>query len=145
MSPRLQNECPAVRKDQLLCEDLSEECVIYDGRQTKAHHFNSTLTWIWRRCDGNTSIESLASDFEQQFNVTNGLPVVLTGLQQLDARDLLQSPLDINEVMAAEATAVSRRSVVAGGSVLMPLVFSILAPTPAAAKSKEKDKDKGKK
>jgi hypothetical protein len=142
MSSQLQKEYPAVRKDQLICEDVSEECVIYDGRQTKAHHLNSTLTWIWRRCDGNTSIESLASAFEQQFNVTNGFPVVLTGLQQLDARDLLEKPLDINDVMAAEATAVSRRAVVAGGSVLMPLVFSILAPTPAAAKSKDTKKDK---
>jgi len=44
--------------------------------------------------------------------------------------------------LAVEQAAISRRAVVAGGSVLMPLVVSILAPTPAAAKSKEKDKKK---
>jgi hypothetical protein len=142
VSPRLQKYCPVVRKDQLICEDVSEECVIYDSRQKRAHHLNSTLTWIWRRCDGNTSIESLAADCERQFNITNGFHVVFTGLEQLDARYLLERPLDINDVMAAEATAVSRRAVVTGGSVLMPLVFSILAPTPAAAKSKDTKKDK---
>ena len=145
MSLRLQKQCPAVRKDQLMCEDVSEECVIYDSRQKRAHHLNSTLTWIWRRCDGKTSIESLAADCERQFNITNGLHVVLTGLEQLDARDLLENTIDINGVMAAGTTAVSRRAVVATGSVLMPLVVSILAPPPAAAKSKEKDKNKGKK
>jgi hypothetical protein len=145
VSPRSQKDCPVVRKDQLICEDVSEECVIYDSRQKRAHHLNSTLTWIWRRCDGNTSIDSLAADCERQFNITNGFHVVLTGLEQLDARDLLEHPIDITGVMAAETTAVSRRAVVATGSVLMPLVVSILAPTPAAAKSKDKDKEKDKK
>jgi hypothetical protein len=37
--------------------------------------------------------------------------------------------------MAAERTSVSRRAVVVGGSALMPLLVSILAPTAEAAKS----------
>lgn len=142
MSPHLQTHRPLVRTTQLVCEDVSEECVIYDAREKKAHHLNSTLTWIWRRCDGNTTIESLADSFEQEFDVTDGLPVLVTGLEQLEARDLLDNPVDFN-LLAAEQVAISRRAVVAGGSVLMPLVVSIIAPTPAAAKSKEKDKKKG--
>ena len=136
MSPQLQQHRPIVRTDQLVCEDVSEECVIYDAREKKAHHLNSTLTWIWRRCDGNTTIEALADSFAQEFNVTDGLPVLITGLEQLEARELLDNPVDLN-LLAAEQAAISRRAVVAGGSVLMPLVVSILAPTPAAAKSKE--------
>jgi hypothetical protein len=142
MSPQLQQHRPLVRTNQLVCEDVSEECVIYDAREKRAHHLNSTSTWIWRRCDGNTTIEALADSLAQEFNVTDGLPVLVTGLEQLETRELLDNPVDFN-LLAVEQAAISRRAVVAGGSVLMPLVVSILAPTPAAAKSKEKDKKKG--
>ena len=142
MSPNLQSHNPLVRADQLVCEDISGECVIYDGRQKKAHHLNSTVTWIWHRCDGNTSIEALAAEFEQQFEITNGLDVLMTGLEQLEARDLLEPSTEMSGFLADQRSTLSRRDVVVGGSFLMPLVVSILAPTPAAAKSKEKEKKK---
>ena len=88
------------RADQLVCEDISGECVIYDGRQKKAHHLNSTLTWIWHRCDGNTSIEALASDSSSSLNVTNGLDVLMTGLEQLEARDLLEPSTEMSGFLA---------------------------------------------
>jgi hypothetical protein len=142
VSPILQSQNPLVRADQLVCEDISGECVIYDGHQKKAHHLNSTVTWIWHRCDGNTSIEALAAEFEQQFEITNGLDVLMTGLEQLEARDLLEPSTEMSGFLADQRSTLSRRDVVVGGSFLMPLVVSILAPTPAAAKSKEKEKKK---
>jgi hypothetical protein len=54
---------PARRKDELISEELSGECVIYDQRRKKAHHLNSTLTWIWHRCDGNTRVKSSIERF----------------------------------------------------------------------------------
>jgi hypothetical protein len=134
-----------VRADQLVCEDISGECVIYNGRQKKAHHLNSTLTWIWHKCDGNTSIKALPAEFEQQFEITNGLDVLMTGLEQLEARDLLEPSAEMDGFLADQRSTLSRRDVVVGGSFLMPLVVSILAPTPAAAKSKEKEQKEKKK
>jgi hypothetical protein len=142
MSSNLQSQNPLVRADQLVCEDISGECVIYDGREKKAHHLNSTVTWIWHRCDGNASIKALAAEFEQQFQITNGLDVLMTGLEQLEARDLLEPSTEMSGFLADQRSTLSRRDVVVGGSFLMPLVVSILAPTPAAAKSKEKEKKK---
>jgi Coenzyme PQQ synthesis protein D (PqqD) len=135
---------PLVRTKQTICEEVSGELVVYDSLQKKAHHLNSTLTWIWHRCDGDTPMEALAAAFEQEFNVTNGIHVLSTGLEQLNANGLLENQIDIDEVMAAEKNAVSRRAVVVGGSVLMPLIVSILAPTPAAAQSPNPRGDKGK-
>jgi len=135
------NERPMVRRDQLLSEELSGECVVYDRRQNKAHHLNSTLTFIWSRCDGSTSIQAMTTEFERQFSVPNGLDVVLRGVHQLQTRDLLEAPLNLPEVSGTLNTAMSRRAVVVAGSLLMPAVTSILAPTPAAAKSAPKEKD----
>ena len=90
MSPQLQQHRPLVRTNQLVCEDVSEECVIYDAREKRAHHLNSTLTWIWRRCDGNTNIEALAASFARAFNIKDGLSILITGLEQLEARTIEQ-------------------------------------------------------
>jgi len=130
-------ERPIARTDQLVCEDVSGECVIYDASQKTAHHLNSTLTWIWHRCDGKNTLKTLGSDFDREFNVNDGFSIVLTGLGQLDERGLLENTIPINELIAAETSSISRRSMMMGGTVLMPLVVSILVPTSAAAKSKE--------
>ena len=66
-------ENPLSRKDQVIAEELSGEYVIYDSRQKKAHHLNPTLTWIWQRCDGNTSIDAMAAAFEKHFDTGNGI------------------------------------------------------------------------
>jgi hypothetical protein len=85
-------------------------------------------------------VRGLASSFAKEFTVTNGYHIILTGLQQLNANNLLEDQLELAEIAAAEKAGVSRRSVVVGGSVLMPLMVSMIAPTPAAAKSPGNDK-----
>ena len=135
---------PLVRPDHLISEEVSGEYVVYDSLHKKAHHLNSTLTWIWKRCDGSTSVEALAAQFEQQFNATNSLDIVLTGLAQLESRELLQAAINIPPAAIAQQNAVSRRAVVVGGSVLMPAIVSILAPTAQAAKSGKDNPGKGK-
>jgi hypothetical protein len=131
---------PLARTEDILSEEVSGECVLYDRRRKKAHNLNSTLTWIWQKCDGQSSIEEISAAFEQQFVVTNGLSTVLNGLKQLEACNLLESPIDVAE-FAPATVPLSRRSVVAAGSVLFPALVSVLAPTPAAAKSKPDDGD----
>ena len=137
------NQQPARRKDQLISEEVSGECVIYDQRKKKAHHLNSTLTWIWHRCDGNTRVKALSSAFEQEFDASNSLDILFTGLKQLQSRQLLETPVNLPEIATGGKSGISRRAMVAAGSALMPAIVSILAPTPAAASSdKEKDKIK---
>jgi hypothetical protein len=132
---------PARRRDQLISEEVSGECVIYDQRKKKAHHLNSTLTWIWHRCDGNTPVKALSSAFKQEFDASNSLDILFTGLKQLQSRQLLETPVNLPEI-ATSAKSISRRAMVAAGSALMPAIVSILAPTPAAASSDKEKEDK---
>lgn len=137
MSSLAHLQCPTVRTDQLTCEEIAEERVIYDGRNKKVHHLNTTLNWIWNKCDGNTSVKAMAAAFDQQFNTDQGTHIISTGLQQLQDRELLENSTALNEGMPMEAPIVSRRSAMIGGSVIMPVIVSMLAPTVAAAKSPE--------
>jgi hypothetical protein len=128
---------PLARRTDVISEDVSGDCIVYDTRLKKAHHLNSTLSWIWNSCDGQTSLETMTERFERQFGTNIGGELLVSGLQQLERCELLQEPVQLPAVMSQS---ISRRSVMAG-AVLMPAVVSIVAPTPAAAKSKpEKDK-----
>ena len=130
---------PLARQNQIIVEELVGECIVYDSNLKKAHNLNATLTWIWRHSDGSTSVEDMARDFEWEFGGSNSQDVILSGIQQLEANNLLM-PSTTGEVM------MSRRAVVAAGSALAPIIASVLVPTAASAKSvKDKDpKDKGK-
>jgi hypothetical protein len=136
---------PNPRKAGLLVEEIGAENVIYDVGRQQVHHLNPTLTWIWRKSDGDTDIEDIAAAFADHFQVDNenASELVISGLRQLSNSSLLETPIELPEgpprVMAAEA-GVSRRSVVAAGSLLVPTLLSMSAPTPAMAKSKDKVK-----
>jgi hypothetical protein len=134
-----------LEKKRVISEELAGECVLYDGVRKKAHSLNPTLTWIWRRCDGQASIEEMADAFEQQFHVENGLEVVLSGLRLMQSYDLLEDLEDMRNLLDANELGMNRRTVIAAGSALLPAMISVMAPTAAAAKSKpEKIKDKTK-
>jgi hypothetical protein len=125
---------PLARQTEVISEDLVGECVVYDKRTKKVHHLNSTLTWIWHNCDGNRSVAALASDLENQFKVADGMHFLVPGLEQLESCRLLEPSVDISRLTAGGSSSVTRRAVVAG-SILMPAVVSLVAPTPAAARS----------
>jgi hypothetical protein len=133
---------PLARKNQLIVEDLIGECIVYDRDHKKAHSLNSTLTWIWHHCDGSTNVEEMALQFEREFGCADSLDVVLSGIQQLEAANLLVLTPREDSLSISPGPVMSRRAVVAAGSALVPVIASILVPTAAAAKSKPDKPDK---
>jgi len=72
-------------RNNLIVEELAGECVVYDRDSKKAHSLNPTVTWIWRHCDGSTSVDDLALNFEREFGGSDSMDVILSGIQQLEA------------------------------------------------------------
>jgi hypothetical protein len=143
-------EVVKARTEELVHETIGTECIIYDIRSRKAHCLNDVLHWIWQQCDGQTTAEEITAEFGRRFDSTDAVTHVSAGLRQLAAANLLTG-----EIPPAILTApgMSRREMVGAASLAVPVLTSILAPTPAAAKSKEdgekdrgedKDKDKDK-
>jgi hypothetical protein len=73
--------------------------------------------------------------------------LIASGLKQLAAANLLEpGSVDLTTLENERSTVSRRAAVVAGISMAVPIMTSILAPTPAAAKSHpEKDGKKDKK
>ena len=134
---------PIARPDQFIIEEVGHDVIVYDRITKKAHGLNPSVAWIWRQCDGKTDIDQLSARFERQFNTTNGADFVLAGLEQLKTVGLLE--IEGDSLSSEIGSMISRRSALAAGSALFPLIATVLVPSAAAAKSGDKsgkrDKD----
>lgn len=136
-----------MRHNDLLSEQLEGQHVIYDAANQTVHGLNSTLSWVWSRCDGSRTVEDLIAAMQGETGLDDTRSLVTSGLKQLAEANLLEpESVDLN-ALRTESCVVSRRAAVAAGvSIAVPVMSSVLAPTPAAAKSAaEKPKDDKKK
>ena len=114
-------------------EEVGHDVIVYDRTTKKAHSLNPSIAWIWRQCDGKTDIDELPARFERHFNTTGGADFVLAGLEQLKTAGLLE--IEGESVSSEIGPMISRRSALAAGSTLFPLIATVLIPSAAAAKS----------
>lgn len=124
---------PLARKDGLIIRELPDEVLVYDLDRDKAHCLNQTAALVWEQCDGRTPVAEIARRLEKQLKAPVSKEMVWFALDQLGRDHLLE------ERIAAPAmfTGMSRRQMVRhlalGAVVAVPLVTSIIAPTPAQA------------
>lgn len=134
---------PLARQEQLVVQEVADETIIYDEQRDHVHRLNRTAALVWRYCDGRHTVAALAQAVARDLASAPGVSapvtedVVWLALDRLDKEKLLQGTLARPEGM----TQVSRRDVlrkaalIGGLSVLIPVVQSVVAPTPAMAMS----------
>lgn len=123
---------PRARHEDLLIEDILDEVLVYDLRSQQAHCLNPAAAAIWRACDGCRSIEMLAGAAGEALGAPCDDDVVRLALEQLRERNLLEAggplawrPLSRRELLGG----------VAVSAIVLPLITSLNAPTPAMAQS----------
>jgi hypothetical protein len=128
---------PRARRNDLFSERLAEEMVIYDKLNHKAHTLNQTVLAVWESADGSRSVDEIAGMLHRELGVPADHSTVHLALEQLEAAGLLEASAGVGS--AAERTSrreVARKLALAGVSAaLIPLVASVVAPTPAMAAS----------
>ena len=126
---------PRARQDELVVEELPDETLVYDLKRHKARCLNRTAALVWRHCDGQTSVADVAALLEEQLATPTDEAVVWMALDRLGRAHLLSEPV----TLPADRAQYSRREVlrtlrrVAGISLLLPVIESIVAPRAAAA------------
>jgi len=131
---------PLSHPHKFITEEVGHDVIVYDRTSKKAHSLNPSVAWIWRQCDGKTDIDQLSAGFERQFNTADGAGFVLAGLEQLKTAGLLE--IEGDSLSPEIGPMISRRSALAAGSGLFPLIATVLVPSAAAAKSGDKPKVK---
>lgn len=117
---------PLARKDDLVVEDVADEVLIYDQRSEKVHCLTREAAMVWRVCDGHTSPADLAR------SLSLSAEAVSAALDQLAAAELLDATPSVG-ITRREATI--RMAKAGGVAAAAPMIYSIVAPTPALAAS----------
>jgi hypothetical protein len=127
---------PQARQDQLLMREVGDELVVYDQERHRAHRLNRTAALVWRHCDGQTTVAELAELLHHEFNLPANEEVIWLALDRLEKAHLLQERLP----RSTKAAGVSRRQVMrrlgrTAAVALLPVVATLVAPTPAMAQT----------
>lgn len=129
---------PLARDTKLTVEHLSSETVIYDHRRHRVHCLNHAVAFVFEQCDGYTTIQEMAERLPDALNLPSDPDIVLVALRKLNRIHLLGgelSDLDSKELPSRRELVQRFAALGATATALLPVVTSIVAPTPAMAAS----------
>jgi len=126
---------PRARKAGLIVRELEDETLVYDVDTDEAHCLNQAAARIWKHCDGTSSVTQICEFLSQTMETTIDEKVVWYALEQFSKDGLLVER--IQPPPAFMIAGMSRRRMVRtlglAAMVAIPLVTSIVAPTPVQA------------
>ena len=130
MKQKVTDGAPRARTEGLIVQKLSDEVLVYDDDRNKAICLNSTAALVWKYCDGNTTVTSMAEQLGRDLKTEPvDEKVVWYALDQLAKDHLLVETVAPPALFAK----MSRRQMVhvlgVAAVVAVPLVTSIIAPT----------------
>lgn len=128
---------PGRRRSDLIVQRVSDETLVYDERTGRAHCLNRAAALVWEHTGELTTVEEIAAVLNRELGIAPDVDVVRLALRKLEKAGLLD-PVSEPE---PSARSVSRRELArrlglaAGMAIGLPLVSSIVAPTPLMAAS----------
>jgi hypothetical protein len=125
------NYYPKARREQLVVRELPDEVLIYDLVRDKAHCLNKSAAAIWLLCDGKTSPTQIAKKLEKQLG--NDVRVIWLALEELGHKHLLDEKVEWPSSLPPLGRREAMRRIGLGAAIAIPLVTSIISPTPAQA------------
>ena len=130
--PLEHRKLPVARDEGLLVEDVADETVIYDARTKEAHGLNPLATIVFRHCDGETTVGEAAALAAERLGKPVTPDEVMNAVAQLEDRELVDVPKPRGKGLSRRE--MMRKTAVAGAAAAsLPVITTILAPTPAAA------------
>ena len=120
------------RRSTTHVETLHGELCIYEWTTKTVHALNPAAARVWEMCDGVTTIEEMTAAVRRDLNAPGATAIVAHALTQFDRAGLLEPGTLIDVGRLVSRRALLRRI---GVAAAIPVVTSIVAPTPLAAQS----------
>jgi len=128
---------PRARREKLLVREMmaSGETVVYDLANDTAHCLNRSVALVFRHCDGSSSVAEIARSVTMELDEPFGEELVRLALDELGEASLLEewAGADLEAGVMSRRQALGRIGKGALIAALVPLITTIIAPTPAAA------------
>ena len=125
---------PQARKSGLIIQELDSEILIYDQDTNKAHCLNQTAAKVWKYCDGETTLADACDALSRDLETPVDEKLVWYAIDQFSTDNLLEKDVEPPAFIIA---GMNRRQMVRtlglAAIVAVPLVTSIVAPTPVQA------------
>lgn len=134
MKPDRNQSKPLARKDGLVIRECPDEVLVYDLDRDRAHCLNETAAFVWQRCDGRTTTREIARSLGETVNASVDENVVWFAIDQL-RRNHLMTKTPVPPQLAGMNRREMVRALGLAAIVAVPVVTSIVAPTPAQAAS----------
>src|ERR1700687_1560216 len=127
-------DIPRARREGLVIQELPDEVLVYDRERDKAHCLNQTAALVWGYCDGKTPVPMMARHLERDLN-TNKVDerIVWYALDQLSKDHLLEEGFVAPTLLGGMTRRQMVRAMGVAAVIAVPLVTSLVAPTPAQA------------
>jgi hypothetical protein len=133
MKEKESNSKPLARSEGLIIKELPDEVLVYDLDRDRAHCLNQTAAYVWQNCNGEKSALEIAGALGKKLDCRVDENVVWLALDQLGRKHLLE----VQPLPPVAMTGMNRRAMVRAlglaAVVGVPVVTSIVAPTPAQA------------
>jgi hypothetical protein len=128
---------PIARQKDIVSEEVAAETIVYDQASHRAHSLNQAVALVRASADGSRSVDEIAGILHRELGIPEDREVVLVALQELAEAGLLQEAEQVQSAtVLMTRRQVARRLAMAGASAAMvPLIATVLAPTPAMASS----------
>jgi hypothetical protein len=128
---------PLARKEDLEVQELTDEILVYDLKRHRAHGLNKVAAIVWRRCDGRTSLSTVAGILEEELHISADSELVRFVLARLRKSHLLEEGSKVeNPGRYTRREFVKKlKKLGLAASVMLPVVTSIVSPTPAHAQT----------
>jgi len=125
---------PQARKSGLIVKEVDGEVLIYGQERNQAHCLNPTAAKVWKYCDGKTTFAAACNSLALDFDASVDEKLVRYAIDQFAADHLLEVEVGTPAFMMP---GMNRRQMVRtlglAAAIGVPLVTSILVPTPAQA------------
>jgi len=126
---------PKSRQTDLVAQDFEDEILIYDLNNDHAFCLNQTARRIFNLCNGQRTVQEIRDLLSQELGSDIPEELIWLTLDQLKRADLLEQ----KESFEIGFKGLSRRQVIRkiglATSLALPLIASIVAPSPALAQS----------
>jgi hypothetical protein len=132
---------PLARKNDLIVKQMPDEVLVYDLARDKAHCLNRTAALVWKYCDGRTSVAKMTGRLGRELQTPVDERVVWLALTQLSKKHLLEEHIVPPPVMARLTRRHMIRALGVAAIVSVPVITTIVAPTPAQAATCGKTND----
>ncbi|HXW89545.1 MAG TPA: PqqD family protein [Terriglobales bacterium] len=123
----------AIKREDWFFEETGGEMLVYNLERHRVHCLNDNAVLIWKLCTGRRTVSQIAAELPMALHPRSRELVVRNTIGQLARLGLIEANDDVPKISRRELA--KRIGIGTAAAVALPLVTTIVAPTPVYAAS----------